>query len=250
MSAFDKDAANKPGAADLITEDFLGHLVGDGKKFNDHESLAKGKYESDLHVSNLERQLVELREDLDQGTKITELMDLVREQNKPKPVEDPTKTPVVPGDTSSGQMTEEELKALIATHVSERDKHSHETRNLVEADKALETKYGEAAGRVLAHRAGQLGMSVEEMKTAASINPKVFYRLMGMDGDNKSTDTGTFTGGAQRSEGVELKGADTRNSAFYSKMRKEKKGNYYSPKVQMQMMKDAEALGEAFYSNS
>ncbi len=247
MSAFDKDAANKAGATDQVTEDFLGHLVGDGKKFSDQESLAKGKYESDLHVVNLERQLGELREDLDQGAKITELMEMVRKQNEPK---DQDKSPVVPSDTSSGQMTEEELKALIATHVSERDKQSHEARNLVEADKALAVKFGDSAGRVISERAANLDMTVDDMKTLAGLNPKAFFRLMGMDGSNKSTDTGTLLGGAQRSEGVQLKGAESRNSAFYNKMRKESKGTYYSPKVQMQMMKDAEAMGDAFYSNS
>ena len=249
MSAFDKDAANKPGATDPITEDFLGHLVGEGKKFSDQESLAKGKYESDLHVSNLERQITELREDIDQGVKITELMELVREQNKPAP-KDPDKSPVVPSDTSSGQMTEEELKALIATHVSERDKQSLEARNLVEVDVALADRFGDSAGRILYDRAADLSMAVDEMKLLASKNTKAFFRLMGMDGDNRSSQTSTLLGGTQRSEGVQIKGADTRNSAYYAQMRKENKAAYYMPKVQMQMMKDAEAMGAAFDSSS
>ena len=251
MSAFDKDAANKPGAADLITEDFLGHLVGDGKKFSDQESLAKGKYESDLHVSNLERQLAELREDVDQGVKITELMELVREQNKPAD-KDQDKSTVVPGETSSGQMTEEELKALIATHVSERDRQTSEARNLGEVDAVLTTKFGDSAGRVLHEKATGLGMSVDEMRVLASRNTKAFFRLMGLDGDNKSTDTGTLMGGGQRSEGVQNKGV-TRNFAFYQAMRRDKKTKalYYSPKMQQQMMDDRTAMGaEAFDNNS
>ncbi len=247
MSAFTDTPA--PNAPALITEDFLGNLVGDGKKFTDAESLAKGKYEADVHVSNLERQIVELREDIDQGAKLTELMELVREQNKPAP-KDPDKSPVVPSGTSSGQMTEEELKALITTHVSERDKQSLEARNLVEADKALSTKFGDGAGRVLNDRAVGLGMTVDELKAVASKNPKAFFRLVGMDGGNQVTDTGTLLGGTQRSEGVQIKGADTRDAAYYNDLRKKNKAAYYMPKVQMQMMKDAESMGEAFYSNS
>ena len=247
MSAFENTPA--PNAPDPITEDFLGNLVGDGKKFTDAESLAKGKYEADVHVSNLERQIAELREDIDQGAKLSELMELVREQNKPAP-KDPDKSPVVPSDTSSGQMTEDELKSLIETHVSERDKQSLKARNLAEADKALSTKFGEGAGRVLNDRAAGLGMTVEDLKAVASENPKAFFRLMGMDGSNQATDSGTLLGGAQRSEGGEIKGASTRDAAFYKEMRKKNKAAYYMPKVQMQMMQDAESMGEAFYSNS
>ena len=247
MSAFENTPA--PNAPDLITEKFLENLVGEGKKFTDAESLAKGKYEADVHVSNLERQIVELREDIDQGAKLTELMELVREQNKPAP-KDPDKSPVVPSDTSSGQMTEEELKALIATHVSERDKQSLEARNLAEAETALTKKFGEGAGRVLNDRAATLGMTVDELRVVAGKNPKAFSRLIGMDSDNQNTDTGTLLGGAQRSEGGEIKGANTQNSAFYNELRKKNKAAYYMPKIQMQMMKDAESMGEAFYSNS
>ena len=147
-------------------------------------------------------------------------------------------------------MTEEALKYIIATHVSERDKQSLKTRNLVEADKALSTKFGDGDGRVLNDRAAGLGMTVEDLKAVASENPKAFFRLMGMDGSNQTTDSGTLLGGAQRSEGGEIKGANTRDAAFYKEMRKKSKAAYYMPKIQMQMMQDAESMGEAFDSNS
>ena len=103
---------------------------------------------------------------------------------------------------------------------------------------------------MLNDRAAGLGMTVEDLKAVASENPKAFFRLMGMDGSNQATDSGTLLGGAQRSGGGELKGANTRDFAFYKEMRKKNKAAYYMPKVQMQMMQDAESMGEAFYSNS
>jgi len=243
MSAFDNN--NTPADPNPITENFLDNLVGEGKKFLDPEALAKGKYEADVHVTNLERQLAELRTDLDQGTKITELMELVREQHKPAPVVDPNASPVVPGDTSSGQMTEDELKSLIEQHVSERDKQTSVTKNITDAEKALEDKYGESAVRVITSRAAELGMTVDQMKELAGTSPKVFSRLVGLD--DRASFSGTFLGETQRSEGATLKSADTRNFAFYQEMRKKNRAHYYSPKVQMQMMKDREAMGrEAF----
>jgi len=243
MSAFNDKI---PADPDPITQDFLDNLVGEGKKFADPEALAKGKYEADVHVTNLERQLAEMRNDIDQGAKITELMELVREQHKPAP-KDLDKSPVVPGDTSSGQMTEDELKSLIEQHVSERDKQTSVTKNITDSEKALEDKYGEAAGRVITTRAAELGMSVDQMKELAGTSPKVFSRLVGLD--DKASFSGTFLGETQRSEGATLKSADTRNFAFYQDLRKKNRAHYYSPKVQMQMMKDREEMGRKAFGN-
>jgi len=247
MSAFDKDAANKAGADDQITEKFLEHLVGDGKKFTDQEALAKGKYESDLHVGNLERQIAELREDIDKGSKIDELMELVRnQQNPPKDQNDSNDGN---DDTSPGPMSPEELKALIETHVSERDTQTTELRNVVEVDKALTSKFGEAAGRILNDRAIGLDMSVDEMKVLASKNPKAFYRLMGMD-DTRKSDSSTLLGGSQRSEGVPIKNATDKTWAYYQDIRRKDKALYHSPKMQQEIADARVAGGEAFFSNS
>ena len=44
-------------------KDYLAELVGEGKKFKTDKDLARGKYEADLYVKTLERQLDELRND-------------------------------------------------------------------------------------------------------------------------------------------------------------------------------------------
>lgn len=246
MSAFDE--STETGENEQTPENFLEHLVGDGKKFSDNESLARGKFESDRHVTNLERQIAELREDIDKGTQITDLMEMVRKQNESTDKTETTSTESH-SETSSGQMTEDELKDLISTHVSERDKQAAEARNLAEADKALKDKYGETSARVVKERADDLGMSVEEMQQFASKNPKGFFRLMNMDSTRK--ESGSFVGGGQRSESVPPKNANPRNFAHYQDLRRKNKGLYFNPKTQQAMMDDLTSMGkEAFYSNS
>jgi len=245
MSAFDTNAPTGD------PENYLDHLVGEDKKFTDTEALARGKYEADKHVGNLERQLAELKEDMQEAGKIDELMELVRnQQQQNKAIDDPPKEG--PGDTSSGQLTTEELKALIETHVTERDKQSTEVRNLTEVDRALADKFGDNAGQVLSNRATVVDMTVDEMKELASRNPKAFYRLMGMDSDSRKVESGNMMGGGQRSEGEQIKRGGSRDFAYYQEMRRDKKTKhlYYSPKIQQQMANDAEVMGAAFYSNS
>jgi hypothetical protein len=106
MSVFDETSGTTQTTEETITENFLENLVGDGKKFtdpealaNDPEALAKGKYEADKFVKDLERQNAELREDLEKTAKLDELMELVRNQNKTEV--QPVNTPVVdPSDDS------------------------------------------------------------------------------------------------------------------------------------------------------
>jgi len=246
MSVFEETGGTTQTTEETITENFLENLVGDGKKFTDPEALAKGKYEADKFVKDLERQNAELREDLEKTAKLDELMELVRNQNKAEA--QPANTPVVdPSDTSSDQMTPEALKALVEQHVNERETTAKQEKNIAEANRMMEEKFGDTAGRVLVTRAAEVGMAVEDVKQLASQNPKAFAKLMGLDASNP-TPSGNLLGGNVRSESV-ISNANTRNSAYYSKLRKENKGNYYSPKVQQQMVNDAEALGAAFYSN-
>ena len=245
MSAF--DTPNPVDTGEII-ESYLDHLVGEDKKFNDPEALAKGKFEADKFVEDLKRQNAELREDMEKSAKLDELMELVRNQNV-KPVEDPNITPVVdPNDTSSDQMAPEALKALIEDHVSERDMNASLKKNLEEADRMMMEKYGDGAARVLSQRAAEVGMSIDEIKDLASKNPKAFSRLVGIGESNK--DSPTLIGNPLRSESGVHKNGEVRDAAYYKELRKKSKGMYYSPKVQMQMMKDAESMGSAFYGNN
>lgn len=248
MSAFDTNAPT--GELNEVTDNFLGHLVGEDKKFVDTEALAKGKYEADKHVVNLERQIAELREDMSEAGKIDELMKLVREQQEHQNKANENNPPNVegPNDTSSGQMTTEELKALITAHTSELTEQAIAAKNIATVDKALEEKFGEAASRTLHDRAVRMDMSVDEMKVLAASNPKAFYRLMGMD--QTTVQPGGLLGDSQRSEGVQIKSGSSRNFAHYQEMRRKDKHTYYSPRMQQQMIKDAETMGDAFYSNS
>lgn len=247
MSAFEKGNEN-PGAEEVITEEFLESLVGDGKKFVDPEALAKGKYEADNYIKGLEKQLSELRSDIESSSKIDELMELVRNQNKEPEGANKNSGNPDPDNTSPGQMSEQELKALIEDHVTERDKQTSLSRSLLEAEKFLEDRFGVNAYTVINDRAKALDMSVEDLKALASTNLKAFYRLIGTDTKQNQEST-TLLGGKSTERG-DFKGAEVRNSAFYKELRKKDKKAYYHPKVQMQLMKDAEALGEAFYINS
>jgi hypothetical protein len=250
MSAFDND--NKDKAPE--DKNYLEELVGEGKKFRDAESLAKGKFESDQHISNLERQLSELREDLEKDDKVDKLLELVRSQIKDQ--DPPAKSPnggtgnehgdgKSPSDTSS-DLTEEQLKSLIESHLSEHETTNQRKKNLEEVDKALDEHFGERAGTHLQAKATELNLSLKEMEEMAARNPRAFFQLIGLNTKGKPTPSMMMGGGRSDEVGAGPKDG-RRDFAFYQKMRRENKKLYYTPTMQHQMFLDSKELGPSFY---
>src|SRR5688500_13285080 len=72
---------------DPVDEDKDGEaeLVGEGKKFKDHKSLAKGKAESDAFISHLQKELAEMREELNKRITFEDLMTKITENKSTAP---------------------------------------------------------------------------------------------------------------------------------------------------------------------
>jgi hypothetical protein len=244
MSVFDKDGNPVEGQA---IESYLAELVGEDRKFKTPEELAKGKFEADKFVEDLKRQNEELRKDLEEGTKLDELMKLIKEGQKspeaPGGQQVPSETP---GGTSPEPLTEEKLRALVENHVSQRESETQRQRNISAVDQEMNEKFGDSAHAVLVRRAAELDMTLEEAQELAASKPKAFIRLMGLD--SKGTTPSPVTiGNTQRSEGGNFnRSGTTRDWAYYQDMRRNKKSLYFSPAVQQQLIKDRLELGDKF----
>jgi len=236
MSAFDTKPEGTTPEENI--DDPFTHLVGEDKKFKTPQDLAKGKIESDRFIVDLQRQIAELQEDISSSAKVDELLKLVRDQKAPvaeKTAPDPT-DPVLDAD---------KLKALIESHVNEREVLTTRQKNLAEADKILEANYGQGAATVLHSRASELGMSVDELKEIASRNPKAFAKLIGSDAKEGST----LLGKTQRSEAGTISNAGKHDFTYYNELRRKNKALYHSVDVQAQMFKDRMSMGPAFFGN-
>jgi len=235
-------------------QDFFSRLVGDDKKFKDQEALARGKWESDEFISDLQRQNQELREDLEKASKLDELLQEVRSQRKATDTSEGGNEGRDDGEgsnnTSSG-LTEEQLTALIESTLSQREVENRANKNLQEVNDYLSEQFGSKAGEFLKSKVSEVGLSVDRMKELAAENPKAFYRLVGLDGQktNQSIEVG---GNRQNSEGRPTPNAtQKRDFAYYQQLRKENKGRYYSPEIQMQLFKDRKEMGDdAFYGRN
>jgi len=247
MSIF-KEQPAEPTVEDTkeqTQESFVAKLAAErGESWKDPEVIAKGKLEADAHITELERQLEEIREDLNKQDYSAQLLEQL--QGK---APDPTKDPVVsnndggttPADTKP-EVSEDVLKSLVEKTLTERETANTKQQNIDLVTQQMTEKYGTDAQMVIARKAEELGIQKNRMEELASESPSAFLTLIGEPGVASPVN---LTRGSVNTNGLGQASSE-RDFSFYQKMRRENRSQYYTPKVQQQMMEDRQRLGDRF----
>lgn len=227
---------------------FLQKLVeAKGEQWKDPEVLAKGKLEADNYISELERQLEELRQDTGKQDFAKQLLEEIQKKaTAPNTVTESLPNNDNVGTKSEGtpqpNVSEEDLKSLVEKTLVEREAKATVEQNLATVEKELEAKFGTEASSVVAKKAQELGMSLKRMEEIASESPTAFFALIG----EKRQVINPLGNGTIRTEGANFSQTNERNWAYYQKLRRENKSLYFTPKIQQQLMEDKRRLGDKF----
>lgn len=218
----------------LSIPDQVKELVGEGKKYATVEDALKAIPHAQGHISNLEKELGEMREELKGRLSLEEAVAQLKAS--PQPVEKP-----------SVGMDKDALSKLVVDTVHSLETNKKASANLYEADKRMKELFGEKAQEKLIEKAKELGVSLEHMKQTASQSPTAFYNIMGIAHNtqkppvkaNSSINTEALDNTPKAKEGT---------YAYYNEMRRKTPSAYFSPKVQNEMHRKAKELGEAFFN--
>lgn len=224
-------------------------LVGEGKKYKTAEDLAKSRLEADNFIEQLKAEKNGVLEDLQKYEKTAQdsktLEDLIEVV---KSAASSTK------DGNQPEFSQEELVKLIDSTLTNREKAQTTGQNRKASNEALLNNFkgdAEEAKRFLSEKARDLNMDLDAIKEIAEQSPRAFKQLLGISDTQKTPEAGASSIHAYKnvnSEGKFSSGSSERNFAYYENMRKEMGSKYWSPKVQQELMKDAERLGAKFYS--
>lgn len=213
-------------------------LVGEGKRYKDLESLAKGKIEADAFIEQLKREAAELREDLGKSQTLSEVLDSLKKEAQEK-------------GHNQKPIDEETLAQIVESKLSEKEKQRTVAQNKELVDKALVKKFGDNA-KVEEHikkKSEELGMTVVELKAMANTSPSAFLRLVDVDAKQESSNA--VPAGADHSAEALLSqkpsGIVPGSYNYYKELRKNDPKKYYSPAVQNEMFENRKKMGEAFY---
>lgn len=219
-------------------------LVGEGKKFKDEESLAKGKYESDAYVKVLEKRIDDLRDDYlkmrDESQARAKLEDLI-DQLESKSTTEPTQQTSVQREQPTKQPID--IDALVDRKITEKEQARQSQANLNVVKGKIKERFGDNADAVH-ERIEASGLSETELLDIARRSPKAALNMLGLDETNQNN---SFQAPPQSSRTFKPVTDKKRTWAYYQEMKKSNPKLYLDPKIATEMHDSALALGNSFY---
>jgi hypothetical protein len=208
----------------------LDALVGEGKKYATVEDLAKSRVAADEHITRIERENAEYREGIERNIREQQS----RQNTPPAQVQDLN----VPAQRAPQEDLAERIR-----EVTRQDREAAETTsNVTEVTDRLTSTFGgaEAANAAVKAKAQELGVSVQFLQDVASKSPKAFYKQMDLDAQprqapapHSNVNTGALH---NQSAGTQAKAG---TYAYYQDIRRTNPKLYSTPKVQLEMHKQA-----------
>lgn len=209
------------------------------------EELLNAKIESDLYIRTLEKQKDELRQDYiraqENAQASANLQDLIDRLNTQTPSQTPTPTP----NENTAQYDPEEARKIARMEIAEAKLREQENANLSQVHNKLREKFGANTAALLREQANTLGLSDKDVNELAKKSPEAFFRMMGLQDQPRENNFMAPPRNDLRNDHFSPR-QQKRDWAFYQDMKKNNPTQYWNPKTQVQMHKDAGMLGDAF----
>ena len=253
MSVFSEDQVTPAAQSEQVSTfgeptspSVLGELVGEGRKFNDVEALARGKMEADSFIEQMKQENSALKADLEKQTYRLGVTEQLKETASASTAELSGSNNNNGGtsNTANTQLTssEADIESLVEQTLKKREQAGVAKTNIALVESELEQTYGTEAASAVKQKASELGLPMAELQGMAAKSPAAFMQLMGKAAPQSSP----LTQGSIRTEGSTMQASSTQDFGFYQKMRRENSKLYYKPSTQRQMMADADRMGDNF----
>lgn len=249
------DGDDTPSTIKQVDPDknYYEELVGDDKKYKDDAALARSKVEGDNHISQLERELRGIRDELksrvDMETLVTELKELstkdVTLEDDPSNVENQTQQ-----ETVKTEQTPEQIEQLVNSLVEKREETNLLKRNLSEVTEKLSTLWGTNAEKAWIELREELNMSETELRDFASNKPQAVLKLAGTSEQKAQVaDDSLFSTGNIQSTSFANVNTGVKNFAYYERIRKSDPVKYWEKEMQKEIHAEAIKQQESFYAS-
>lgn len=215
-------------------------LVGEGRKYKSVEDLAKAQLAAQEHIQRLEAENGEFRTGLQR--------DILQREQQLQATTPPAQAP----DQRQDQRNvppQEDLAERIR-EVTRQDREAERTAaNITDVTNRLTEVYGsdDAANKAVTARAAELGVSVKFLQDVAATSPAAFYAQMSLDAKPSPAPAprGQLNTGALHNQNAGS--AKPGTYKYYEEIRKTNPKLYNTPKIQLEMHKQA-MENPAFFS--
>lgn len=223
-------------------------MVGEGKRWKDQDTLLKAKLDSDSYIKTLEKRLDDsrdmynkVREENMAQAKLQELID----QLEQKQLTSNENTHNVNEDKPA--IRPEEIESIFDKRFNdqiqryEQDKRQRSNLSTVKAE--LTKRYGDNYQTAVREQLSELGITSEDLDNMAKRSPALVMRTLGLD-RQKEQDVQMPRSSGMFKPKVEQK---HKPLSYYHELKKSNPRLYLDPKIAIQMDRDSQALGEAFF---
>jgi len=225
---------------------FLESLVGDNKKFKSPEELAKGKWEADKYIEfknkefdELKSDYLQLRKELDSRASVEDLIDRM---SKSQQTQDGIPNPNA--NTEKPSIDSAQIESLVDSKLAQRETQRQYEQNFKMVRDKLQEVYGNNWQTPLKEHMDRLNLDPQFVDTMARQHPTAFIRTFGLD-NPRSNESFQAPPSSEQNTGFG-KDRTKRSWAYYQEIKKADPKKYYDSQTQLQLMRDAEALGDDF----
>jgi hypothetical protein len=220
-------------------KNYLAELVGTDKKFKDHESLARGKYEADRFIEiknkqydDLVSEYGKLLEETKQRAKLEEVIQTLETKlsssNPPAAKEDPPPKAV-------------DIESLVERKFTEKETARREQSNFDLVKAKLQEQFGDNYAPTVRKRIDELGLSPEQFNQWAREAPNAVINAIGLQQPKDS-----FEAPPRSNRTFKPVSEQKRTWSYYQELKKTNPKVYYDKHIMNQMLEDAERLGAEF----
>ncbi len=230
-------------------------LVGEGRKYKTPEELAKSVAHKDEFIEQLKRELKETRELAAKNRTIEDLMEAVNKSrpNRSNNDDNDYDESGVNRNSENEQVNQkpvntDEIVASVVKALETKNTLEQQKRNLLAVQSALVKKYGQSYVSELNRLGEDRGLTPDILDKLAKDSPERFFKAIGISTSEATSNPNLFVPPAGQTRSVE--GANKtgeRNNKFYQNLKAKNPGAYWSAATQLQLHRDAVALGDRFF---
>jgi hypothetical protein len=221
----------------------LALLVGEGRKYATQEALAEAYLNADQFIETLKEENANLRAKTRQQEILDEQLKRSQASSASTPTQEPTAT------AKAAALSEEDIARIVEQQITGRETTKTREANLEKADSLMRAKFGDRAKEIFQKEAHTPEL-MESYKKLAETAPEKFIALFSSQApQTQQTSTSSTVNTASDNLVPAGSSAEPGTKAFYNALRREKPEVYYSQRIQMQMLKDAENR-EKFYGRT
>jgi len=225
----------------------LGTLVGEGKKYDSPEALAQSRIEADKFIEQLKFENKGMRDaiaELEGRVKESTTLDAVLQRLNQQPEGQ--------GANNQGALNPELVSSLVREALVGESKAAVALTNKKQVNESILNSFqgnADAARDYIRKHLAEVGVDPDTFKQLSEKSPQAALRLININATQESRAPSPNAMANVNTEAFPINPTGKRDFAYYTQVKKQMgMAKFFGDtKLQQQMLKDAEAMGAAFY---